>query len=140
MAARSDAGSWKSRFVSCRRRLSGTEEKTKELSDLQVNFISASGRDKTVAGAREAGAVDYIVTPSSPTGLVARVRAALRRHAELEPSIPGEFAIDCHRRRVTMDGETAPLRIACAAPPGSRWPHAKLRRRSTSHCPASGQP
>ena len=31
VAARSDAGSWKSRFKSCRRRLSETEEETKEL-------------------------------------------------------------------------------------------------------------
>ena len=31
VAARSDAGSWKSRFKSCRRRLSEAEEETKEL-------------------------------------------------------------------------------------------------------------
>lgn len=139
MAARSDGGSWKSRFDSCRRRLSETEEETKELSDRLVNFISAHGRDETVTGAREAEAIDDIVTPSSPARVVARVRAALRRHEEPEPFIPGECTIDCHRRRVTMDGETVRLRAACAAPPGSRRPHMKLRRRSTSRRPASGQ-
>ena len=48
-----------------------------ELADLPVIFISAYGRDETVARALEAGAADYIVKPFSPTELVARVRAAL---------------------------------------------------------------
>ena len=71
-----------------------------ELSDLPVIFISAYGRDETVARALEAGAADYIVKPFSPTELVARVRAALRRHEEPEPFVLGELSIDYHRRRV----------------------------------------
>ncbi|MCY3942788.1 MAG: response regulator, partial [Gemmatimonadetes bacterium] len=53
-----------------------------ELADLPIVFISAYGRDETVARALEAGAADYIVKPFSPTELTARVRAALRDRAE----------------------------------------------------------
>ena len=63
----------------------------------------------TVARALEAGAADYIVKPFSPTELVARVRAALRRRADLEPFVLGEFAIDYDRRRVTVAGRAVEL-------------------------------
>ena len=80
-----------------------------ELADLPVIFISAYGRDETVAKALEAGAADYIVKPFSPTELVARVRAALRRHDEPEPFVLGELAIDYDRRRVTVAGDAVDL-------------------------------
>ena len=80
-----------------------------ELSDLPVIFISAYGRDETVAKALEAGAADYIVKPFSPTELVARVRAALRRHEEPEPFVLGELAIDYDRRRVTVAADAVDL-------------------------------
>ena len=60
-----------------------------ELPDLPVIFISAYRRDDTVAQALEAGAADYIAKPFSPTELVARVRAALRRHDEPGPFVLG---------------------------------------------------
>ncbi len=80
-----------------------------ELSDLPVIFISAYRRDETVAQALEAGAVDYVAKPFSATELVARVRAALRRHAEPEPFVLGQLAIDYGQRRVTVDGEEVHL-------------------------------
>ncbi|MDE0343605.1 MAG: response regulator [Deltaproteobacteria bacterium] len=80
-----------------------------ELSDLPVIFISAYGRDETVAKALEAGAADYIVKPFSPTELVARVRAALRRHEEPEPFVLGALAIDYGRRRVTVAADAVDL-------------------------------
>ena len=80
-----------------------------ELSDLPVIFISGYGRDETVARALEAGAADYIVKPFSPTELVARVRAALRRHEAPEPFVLGALAIDFDRRRVTVGGEVVVL-------------------------------
>ena len=82
---------------------------TPELSDLPVIFISGYGRDETVAAALEAGAADYIVKPFSPTELVARVRAALRRHEAPEPFVLGALAIDFHRRRVSVGGEPVAL-------------------------------
>ena len=41
-------------------------QQTPELCDLPVIFISAYGREETVARALEAGAADYIVKPFSP--------------------------------------------------------------------------
>ena len=80
-----------------------------ELSDLPVIFISAYGRDETVAQALEAGAVDYVAKPFSATELVARVRAALRRHAEPEPFVLGQVVIDYGKRRVIVGGEEVHL-------------------------------
>ena len=80
-----------------------------ELSDLPVIFLSGYGRDETVAAALEAGAADYIVKPFSPTELVARIRAALRRHEKPEPYVLGELAIDYGRRRVSVAGEAVDL-------------------------------
>ena len=79
------------------------------LADLPVLFISGYGRDEIVARALEAGAEDYIVKPFSPTELVARVRAALRRRADPEPFVLGALAIDYDRRRVTLAGRPVEL-------------------------------
>ena len=84
-------------------------ESVPEFSDLPVIFISGYGRDETVARAFESGAADYIVKPFSPTELIARVRAALRRHEEPEPFELGTLAIDYGRRRVTVGGDTVAL-------------------------------
>ena len=80
-----------------------------ELADVPVVFISGYGRDETVARALEAGAEDYIVKPFSPTELVARVRAALRRRADPQPFVLGGLSIDSHRRAVTLDGQPLDL-------------------------------
>ena len=80
-----------------------------ELSDQPVIFISVYGRDETVAQALEAGAADYIVKPFSPTELVARMRAALRRHEQPEAFVLGELAVDYERRRVTVGGDVVEL-------------------------------
>ena len=80
-----------------------------ELADLPVIFISGYRRDETVAKALESGAADYLVKPFSPTELVARVGAALRRREEPEPFVVGELAIDYAQRRVTVGGEAVEL-------------------------------
>ncbi len=97
-------------------RLPGTDgielmKSVPELADLPVIFISAYGRDETVATALEAGAADYIVKPFSPTELLARVRAALRGRAEPETFALGDLAIDYGRRRVTVAGRPVPLTV-----------------------------
>ena len=79
------------------------------LTDVPVIFISAYGREETVARALEAGAEDYVVKPFSPTELVARVRAALRRRTDPEPFVLGDLAIDYDRRQVTMAGQRVKL-------------------------------
>ena len=82
-----------------------------ELADLPVIFISAYGRDETVAKALEAGAADYIVKPFSPTELTARVQAALRQRAEPEPFLLGDLAIHYEQRRVTVAGRPVELTV-----------------------------
>ena len=84
-------------------------EQVAELAETPVIFISAYGRDETVVRAFEAGAADYIVKPFSPTELVARVGAALRRHEEPEPFALGDLAIRYDRREVTVAGRTVAL-------------------------------
>ena len=84
-------------------------EQVAELADLPVIFISAYGRDETIARALGAGAADYIVKPFSPMELTARIRAALRKHAEPAPFELGELAIDYDRRRVTVAGRPVEL-------------------------------
>ncbi|MDE0004247.1 MAG: response regulator [Rhodospirillaceae bacterium] len=77
-------------------------EQVPELSDLPVIFISAYGRDETIARAFENGAEDYVVKPFSATELLARVAAALRRRTGAEPFVHGELMIDYERRRVSV--------------------------------------
>ncbi len=79
------------------------------LADLPVIFISAYDRDETVARALESGAADYIVKPFSPTELVARIRAALRRRAGPEPFVLGELAVRHEQRLVTLAGREVRL-------------------------------
>lgn len=75
-----------------------------DLEDIPVIFVSGYGRDEAISEALEAGAVDYIVKPFSATELVARSRAALRRHAGPEPFVSGELAIYFDARQVFVAG------------------------------------
>lgn len=80
-----------------------------ELTDLPVIFISAYGRDEAIAIALNSGADDYIVKPFSPTELIARVRAVMRRRAGAEPFVIGELAIDYEQRLVSVAGRAVKL-------------------------------
>ena len=90
-------------------------ERTPALADVPVIFLSAYGRDRTIAEALQKGAADYLVKPFSPTELVARIEAALRRrHApaageRLEPYRLGGLTIDYARRRVSIEGRSVGL-------------------------------
>ena len=52
-----------------------------KIADVPVIFLSVYRQDEIIARALDTGAVDYVVKPFSPTELIARVRAALRRRA-----------------------------------------------------------
>ena len=80
-----------------------------ELAELPVIFISGYGNDETVASALELGAADYIVKPFSPTELVARIRAALRRRDRPEDFALGELRVRYDQRRVTVAGREVEL-------------------------------
>ena len=85
------------------------------IADVPVLFVSKYGKDQIIASAFEEGATDYIVKPFSPTELVARVRAALRRGADpyrverSEPYVLGDLTIDYAERQVTMAGRPVVL-------------------------------
>ena len=114
-------------------------------SRIPVIFLSAYGREELVDGVLEQGATDYIVKPFSPTELVARVRAALRRSGEAqrlapeEPFVLGDLSIDYATRRVTVSGRPAPLTptefdllATLAMEAGRVVPHDRLLRRAWS--------
>ena len=84
-------------------------ENIPELIDLPVIFISGYRRDETIARALEMGAADYLVKPFSPTEMIARIRAVLRRRAEPETFVLGDFAIHYELRRVTVGGQAVQL-------------------------------
>ena len=85
------------------------------MADVPVLFVSKYGKDQVIASAFEEGATDYIVKPFSPTELVARVRAALRRGADpyrverSEPYVLGDLTIDYAERHVTVAGRPVVL-------------------------------
>ena len=87
----------------------------REVSDVPVIFLSVNGQEETIARAFENGADDYVVKPFSPTELVARIKAALRKREApewAEPSEPyvfGDLTIDYAERRVTLAGTPVQL-------------------------------
>ena len=97
-------------------------ETVPELADQPVIFISAYGRDETVARALEKGADDYLVKPFSATELTARIQVALRKHAGPETFVLGDLAVHYDERRVTVGGRPVPLfhSLAPAETPGRR--------------------
>ena len=83
-------------------------------SGLPVIFVSGYGGGEVISQAFESGASDYILKPFSPTELVARVRAALRKREDpsVEPARPyvsGDLTIDYAQRRVILAGRTLNL-------------------------------
>ena len=79
------------------------------LRDRPVIFVSVYGRDETIARVLELGAADYLVKPFSPTELVARIRAALRRVATPGPYRAGDLVVHYEERRVTLAGQAVNL-------------------------------
>ena len=86
-----------------------------DMADVPVIFLSAYGQEEIIARAFENGADDYVVKPFSPTELVARIKAALRKREApewAEPSQPyvfGDLTIDYAQRRVTLGGRPVQL-------------------------------
>ena len=87
------------------------------IAQLPVLFLSAYGRDEVIARAFEAGAVDYMVKPFSPTELVARVRSALRRQSgpvqaeSIEPFLLGDLTVNYADRAVSVAGRPVYLTV-----------------------------
>ena len=78
--------------------------------DVPVIILSAYGQDDLITRAFEAGAIDYMAKPFAPTELAARVKAALRKRADLPRSYAfGDLAINYTQRSVTIAGQTVDL-------------------------------
>jgi PAS domain S-box-containing protein len=87
----------------------------REFSGAPVIVVTASRREEDTVQALKMGADDYVIKPFSPTELVARIEAVLRRRLrddELEPRAPfvlNDLRIDFADRRVTVAGQAVAL-------------------------------
>jgi len=90
-------------------------ERIREFSGVPVIFLTASDKEEDTVRALKAGADDYITKPFSPSELLARIGAALRRRVlpdmmEARPAFAlGDLAINFPERRVTVCGQEVSL-------------------------------
>ena len=83
-----------------------------KILNVPVIILSGRGDDNKVAEAFELGASDYVVKPFSPTELLARIAAALRRQAlsqHTEPYRVADLTVDYITRTVTVKGRATKL-------------------------------
>jgi DNA-binding response OmpR family regulator len=80
---------------------------------IPVILLTAKGEQNDKLAGLRGGADDYVVKPFSPSELVARVDAVLRRvhppQEDAEPLRFGQLEIDVRGRRVTVGGEEVQL-------------------------------
>lgn len=86
----------------------------REQHDVPVLFLSAKQEDRDKIRGLALGADDYIVKSATPTEVVARVKAVLRRYQRGEQPPPsnlefGRVAIDPRAREVLVDGQPVPF-------------------------------
>ena len=90
--------------------LPGTEvcRRIRAVSNVPVIMVSAKDDEVDKVVGLELGADDYVTKPYSPRELVARIRAVLRRGAEVDLAPPtleaGPVRMDVERHIVTVDG------------------------------------
>lgn len=83
-------------------------------SDIPILFLSARGEDADKIRGLGLGGDDYIVKSATPTEVVARVKAVLRRsgRGELSPGAKldfGRLILDVRAHEVSVDGELVPF-------------------------------
>jgi two-component system response regulator RegX3 len=96
--------------------VSGTEvcRQLRQRSRVPVIMLTAKDSEVDKVVGLELGADDYVTKPFSSRELVARIRAVLRRGAEIEDLAPGTIEagpvrMDVERHVVTVDGHQAPM-------------------------------
>ena len=86
----------------------------RKTSNVPIIMLTAKGDDVDRIVGLEIGADDYMTKPFNPRGLVARVKAVLRRTAQNAPTQPvldaGGLHLDTASREVTLDGAAVRLR------------------------------
>ena len=87
----------------------------REWTQVPILVISARGREDDKVTVLDAGADDYVTKPFGVNELLARIRAALRRAAQVQGGEGdqvidlGPLQIDVVRRRVTVEGKEVHL-------------------------------
>lgn len=96
--------------------LSGTEvcRQLRLKSNVPVIMVTAKDSEIDKVVGLEIGADDYVTKPYSARELVARIRAVLRRHGEVEPAAEqiltcGPIRMDVERHTVTIRNEVVQL-------------------------------
>jgi len=90
-------------------------QRVREFSGVPVIFVTASDEEADTVRALKIGADDYITKPFSPSELLARIGAALRRRllpdvTEVRPPfVLGDLTIRFAERRVTVAGQEVSL-------------------------------
>jgi two-component system, OmpR family, KDP operon response regulator KdpE len=90
--------------------MSGVEtcRELRRSSDVPIIMLTVRSAERDKVVALDAGADDYITKPFGIEELLARIRAALRRHPSpdaLPPFVSRELSVDFEQRRVTAAGE-----------------------------------
>jgi two-component system response regulator RegX3 len=96
--------------------ISGTEvcRQIRAKSSVPIIMLTAKDSEVDKVVGLELGADDYVTKPFSSRELLARVRAVLRRHGEVEELLPvvieaGPVRIDVDRHIVTVRGRSVPM-------------------------------
>lgn len=96
--------------------ISGTEvcRQIRTKSSVPIIMLTAKDSEVDKVVGLELGADDYVTKPFSSRELLARVRAVLRRHGEVEELLPvvieaGPVRIDVDRHTVTVRGRAVPM-------------------------------
>ena len=77
----------------------------KQIQDIPVIFLTASGDEASVVTGLNMGADDYITKPFRPRELVARIKAALRKSGQASSVFKaGGLVVDTGSGIVTKDG------------------------------------
>jgi two-component system phosphate regulon response regulator PhoB len=92
---------------------------TAETRDIPIMMVTAKGEEADIVAGLEVGADDYVIKPFSPRVLMARVRATLRRTAELQDTpvenrlvrADDRLVIDPDRHVVTNEGTPVDLTV-----------------------------
>ncbi|HLX08152.1 MAG TPA: response regulator transcription factor [Thermoanaerobaculia bacterium] len=95
-------------------KLGGREvcRRIRERSSTPIMMLTVQGSEEDEVAGLDLGADDYLTKPFSPRGLLARVRALLRRAGEDRPAPlrAGDFALDLELQSVAVRGGT-PVRL-----------------------------